>query len=85
LVFLIIPQIYLSMKILKIYDGIVLKKRLNLFLVSVFLGLLIPIFLFLYHAMPENIIFRTFYILTMPEIGVIAAYLLYKGFGKELD
>ena len=85
LIFLIIPQIYLSLKIMKIYEGIVLKRRLNLFLISVFLGLLIPTFVFLYHAMPENVIFRTFYLLTMPEIGVYAAYLIYKGFGKELD
>ncbi|GAH45282.1 unnamed protein product, partial [marine sediment metagenome] len=85
LIFLIIPQIFLSLKILKVYEGIVLKRRLNLFLISVFLGLLIPIFLFLYHAMPENLVFRTFYLLTMPEVGVYAAYLIYKGFGKDLD
>ena len=85
LIFLIIPQIFLSLKIMKIYEGIVLKRRLNLFLISVFLGLLIPVFLFLYHAMPENIVFRIFYLLTMPEVGVIAAYLIYKGFGKELE
>ncbi len=85
LIFFIIPQVFLSLKIVKIYEGIVLRRRLNLFLISVFLGLLIPIFVFLYHAMPENIVFRTFYLLTMPEVGVYAAYLIYKGFGKELD
>ena len=85
LIFLIIPQIYLTLKILKIYGGIVLKRRLNLFLSSVFLGLLIPIFVFLYHAMPENEIFRIFYTLTIPELGAFGAYLIYKGFGKELD
>ena len=85
LTFFIIPQIHLSLKILNIYEGIVLKRRLNLFILSVFLGLLIPIFVFLYHAMPENIIFRLFYISTMPEVGIYAAYLIYKGFGKELN
>lgn len=85
IIFFIIPQIYLSLKIAKIYAGIVLKKRLNLFLLSVFLGLTIPIFVFLYHAMPGNEILRTTYILTMPEIGMIAAYLIYKGFGKDLE
>ncbi len=85
LIFLIIPQIYLSFKILKVFGGIILKRRLNLFVISVFVGLLIPIFLFLYHAIPDNLIFRTSFILTMPEVGVIAAYLIYKGFGKELE
>ncbi|MHA1239822.1 MAG: hypothetical protein ACTSQU_03415 [Promethearchaeota archaeon] len=85
IIFFIIPQIYFSLKIMKKYAGIVLKKRLNLFLLSVFLGLTIPIFVFLYHAMPGNVILRTSYILTMPEIGIIAAYLIYNGFGKELD
>ena len=84
-IFFIIPQIYFSFKIVKKYAGIVLKKRLNLFLLSVFLGLMIPVFVFLYHAMPGNVILRTSYILTMPEIGIIAAYLIYNGFGKELD
>ena len=84
-IFLIMPQIFLSLKIVKIYEGIVLKRRLNLFLISVFLGLLIPIFVFLYHAMPDNLVFRTFYLLTMPEVGAYAAYLIYKGFGKDLD
>ncbi len=70
---------------MKVYEGVVLKKRLNLFIFSVFLGFLIPIFLFVYHAMPENVIFRTSYFLTLPGVGVVAAYLVYKGFGKELD
>ena len=85
LIFLIIPQLYLSFKILKLYEGVVLKKRLNLFIISVFLILLLAVFMFLYNTWTENVIFRMFYILIMPEIGVIAAYLVYRGFGKELD
>jgi len=85
LIFLIIPQIYFSFKIVKVYEGVVLKKRLNLFIFSVFLGFLIPILLFIYHALPENVIFRTSYFLIMPGVGIVAAYLIYKGFGKELD
>ena len=85
LIFLIIPELYLSFKILKVYRGIVLKRRLNLFIISVFLGLLMLVFLFLYNAWTENVIFRTVYLLIMPELGTYAGYLLYKGFGKELD
>ena len=84
-IFLIIPQLYLSRKILKEYEGIVLKKRIILFTISVFLVLVLAVFMFLYNAMPENEIFRTFYIFIMPEMGIIAAYLVYRGFGKQLD
>ena len=83
--FLIIPQIYLSFKILKVYEGIVLKRRLNRFIISVFLGLLVLVFLFLYNTWTENIVFRTFYIFVMPELATFAGYIVYKGFGKELD
>ena len=85
LILLIIPQIYYSFKISKVYEGVVLKKRLNLFIFSVFLGLLLAISLFLYHTWTENLIFRTFHISIGLVFGISAAYLIYKGFGKELD
>ncbi|MHA1239823.1 MAG: hypothetical protein ACTSQU_03420 [Promethearchaeota archaeon] len=85
LIFLIIPQIYLSFKIFKVYEGVGLKKRLNLFLISVFLTLLLAVLLFMYNTWTENLIFRTVYIFIMPELGVVGAYLVYKGFGKALD
>ena len=84
LFFYIIPQIYLSLKILNVYEGIVLKRRLNLFIISVFIILTMLIFLFLYNTWTENVIFRTVYLFTMPELGTYASYLVYKGFGKEL-
>ena len=85
LIFLIIPQIYFSFKISKVYEGVVLKKRLNLFIFSVFLGLMLAISLFLYHTWTENLIFRTFHISIGLVFGISAAYLIYKGFGKELE
>lgn len=85
LLFLIIPQTYLSYRILKLYEGIVLKKRLNLFTFSVFLALILAISLFLYHTWTENLIFRAFHLIMGLVLGISAAYLIYKGFGKELD
>jgi len=85
LFFYIIPQIYLSLKILKIYEGIVLKRRINLFIISVFMGLLVAVFMFLYNTWTENVIFRTIYLFIIPELATYAGYLIYKGFGKELD
>ena len=85
LIFLIIPQLFLSLKILKIYRGIVLKKRLNLFIISGFLVLFMAVSLFLYNTWSENIIYKTFHIIIGLVFGISAAYLVYKGFGKELD
>jgi len=85
LLFLIIPQAYLSYRIMKLYEGVVLKKRLNLFTFSVFLALSMAVSLFLYHTWTENIIFRTFHLILGLVFGISAAYLIYKGFGKELD
>ena len=85
LLFLILPQIYLSFKILKEYKGIYLKKRLNRFIISVILMLYLAVCLFLYHAWTENMIFKTFHTIQGLIFGISAAYLVYKGFGKELD
>ena len=85
LIFLIIPQLYLSFKILKVYEGIVLKRRLNRFIIAVFLMFIVLGFLFLYNTWIENIIFRTFYIFIIPELATFAAYLIYIGFGKNLE
>ena len=85
LIFLILPQIYLSFKILKEYEGIYLRKRLNRFIISVILMLYLAVCLFLYHTWTENIIFKTFHTIQGLIFGISAAYLVYKGFGKDLD
>ena len=85
LIFLIIPQLYLSLKILKIYKNNVLKKRLNLFIISGFLALFVAVSIFVYHAWPENLFYRTFHVVIGLIFGIYSAYLLYKGFGKEME
>jgi len=71
-------------KILKVYKGIVIKKRLNLFIISGFLILSMAVSLFLYHAWTENIFYKTFHILIGLVLGIYGSYLIYKGFLKEL-
>jgi len=85
LLFLIIPQIYLSLKIRKMYEGIVLRKRLNLFILSVFLSMFLFISVLLYNTWSENLIYKTFHITIGIVFGITAAYLVYKGFGKDLE
>ena len=85
LIFLIFPQIYLSFKILKEYKGIVLKKRLTRFLSSVFLMLYLAMGFFIFHAWSDNLIYKTIHTVLGLVLGISAAYLVYKGFGKDLE
>ena len=82
---LIIPQIYFSFRLLKIFEGVILRRRIYMFLISAFLELTVVFALFLYNTWVENQIYRMLYILTVPEISTIAAFLIYKSFGEELD
>ena len=84
-IFVIIPQIYLSFKLVKVFEGKKLKRRINLFIVSVFLELIMVFSLFLYHTLVTNEIYRVFYIIVMPATATIAGFLIYKSFGKELE
>ena len=84
-ILVIIPQIYLSFKLLKVFEGIILKRRINMFIVSIFLELIVVFSLFLYNTWVENQIYRTVYIAIFPLLSTIAAFLIYKSFGKELE
>jgi hypothetical protein len=83
--FVIIPQIFLSLKLVKVFEGIILKRRINLYIVSVFLGLSMVAAIFLYNAWIENTIYRIMYPFIFPPLGTIGAFLIYKSFGKELE
>jgi hypothetical protein len=83
--FVIIPQTYLSFKLVKVFEGKVLKRRINMYIVSVFLGLSMVFAIFLYNAWIENTIYRIIYPIIFPIFGTIAAFLIYKSFGKELE
>ena len=85
LTFLVIPQIYFSFKLLKVFEGIVFKRRIKMFIISVFLELLVVFSLFLYNFVVENEVYRMFHILVMPLLSTLAAFLIYKSFGKELE
>jgi len=84
-ILVIIPQIYLSFKLLKVFEGIILKRRINMFIVSIFLELIVVFSLFLYNTWIENQIYRTVYVAIFPLLSTIAAFLIYKSFGKELE
>jgi len=83
--FVILPQVYLSFKLVKVFEGKLLRRRINMYIMSVFLELSMVFALILYNAWIENAIYRIIYPLIFPIIGTIAAFLIYKSFGKELE
>ncbi|NHJ20131.1 MAG: hypothetical protein EAX91_04245 [Candidatus Lokiarchaeota archaeon] len=83
-IFILIPQIYFSFKLKKIFEGATLRRRINMYLVSFYLEFLVVFSVFLYNTWIDNQIYRIFYLVIMPATSTIAAFLVYKGFGKNL-
>ncbi len=82
--FIVFPQVYLSLRMLIVFEGVILKRRVHMFIISVFLEFLMVFFLILYNTWIENQLYRTFHMFFFPPLTTISAYLVYKGFGKEL-
>ncbi len=83
--FLIIPQIYFSFKLLKIFEGVTLKHRINLFIICTFVELVVVFVFFLYRVLIDNPFFGTFYMSLAIIVSPIAAFLIYKSFVKDLE
>lgn len=82
--FLVIPQIILSIKLIKVFEGVVLRKRIILFLFSVFCEFSLVFALFLYNTWVENQFYRILYLFIFPPLGYVGAYLIYQGIVREL-
>lgn len=84
-IFLIIPQIYFSFKLLKVFEGVNLKRRINMFIICSFIELGVVFLFFLYRVLIDNQLFGVFYTVFVTIVSPIIAYLIYKSFVKELD
>lgn len=84
-IFLIIPQIYFSFKLIKIFEGVNLKHRINMFIICSFIELGVVFVFFLYRVLIDNQLFGAFYTVFVTIVSPIIAYLIYKSFVKELD
>ena len=84
-IFMVVPQIFLSVRLVKVFGGLVLKKRIALFLVCVFFEFSMVYAIFLYNAWVDNQIYRIIYVFIFPPLGSIGAYLIYRSFVRELD
>jgi len=85
-IFLIVPEIILAVKLINLFEGVILKRRIKLFIVSVFLGFTILLLIILYNTWINNIfVFKVIYVFLMPPLGTLATYYIYKSFGKVLE
>ncbi len=84
-IFLIVPEIILAVKLINIFEGVALKRRIKLFILSVFLEFAIVLLIILYNTWINNSDFKVIYLFVVPPLSTLAAYFIYKSFGKGLE
>lgn len=84
-IFIIVPQVILTRKLLNAYEGAKLKKRIKQFLISFFLEYVTIYLLILYNTWTENPLLRLISPTLNFIIGMFAVYYIYKGLGKGLE
>jgi len=82
---LVIPEIIMGFKLLKIFKGVKIVIRIKLFLLSTFLEYLVMMILILYNTLPNYIVYRPILAIIGPLLAMLAAYLIYRSFGKNID
>jgi len=85
IIFLIFPEIILAVKLINIFEGVPLKRRIKLFVLSVFLELAIVLLMVLYNTGATNSVFKVINLFLMPPLSLLTAYFIYKSFGKGLE
>lgn len=84
-IFLIVPEIILAIKLINIFEGVQLKRRIKSFIFSVFFEFAVLFLIILYNTWTNNTVFKVIFFFLMPPLGMLAVYFIYKSFGKELE
>ena len=84
-IFLVVPEIFLVVKLINIFEGVSLKRRIKMFIFSVFLEFAILLVIVLYNTWINNPVYKVIYSFLMPPLSMLAAYFIYKSFGKVLE
>ena len=84
-IFLIVPEIILAVKLINIFEGVLLKRRIKLFVISMFSQFAIVILIALYNTYIDNAVFKVIYLFIVPPLGILTAFFIYKSFGKGLE
>lgn len=80
----VLPEIILSIKIIKAFEGEIMKKRIREFLVGMFLEFTLIYHIVVYNTWVDNQIIRIINPIIALPLSIFSAYFIYKGFGKEL-
>ncbi len=83
--FIIIPEIIMAVKLVNLFKGSNVVIRIKLFLLSTFLEYVAMILLVLYNMLPENHPYRLIHLFIGSPLGLVAAYLIYRSFGKNIE
>ncbi len=83
--FLVIPEFIMGFKLLKIFDGAKIVIRIKLFLLSTLLEYAVIILVILYNTLPDNHAYRSIHVFIGPVLGTLAAYFIYRSFGKKIE
>ena len=83
--FLIVPEIILAVKLIYIFEGLKIKRRIKLFILSTILEFSIVLLLILYNTWISNTVFKLVFIFIMQPLSTLAVYFIYKSFVKGLE
>ena len=86
IIFLIVPEIILAVKLINTFEGVPLKRRIKLLIISIFLEIAIILLLVLYNTwINTTLVFKVIFVFVMPPLSILSAYLIYRSFGKGLE
>jgi hypothetical protein len=68
IIFLIVPEIFLAVKLINIFEGIPLKRRIKLFIISIFLEFAIVLSLVMYNTGITNSVFKVINLIIMSDL-----------------
>jgi hypothetical protein len=83
--FLILPEIIISIKLIKMFRGTAIEKRIRMFTTSIFLEFFIVFSTTLFNTWTENAIYRMVLPFINLIIGTLAASLIYWSFGIDFS
>lgn len=83
--FLVIPEIFMSFTLLKIFKGSKIVIRIKLFLLSTYIEYFVTCLLVLYNTLLDNQIYHLIHVFIAFPLTILGAYFIYRSFGKNID
>lgn len=75
----------MSLNLVKVFKVSKVVLRIKLFLISSFLEFTVISLVVLYNTLPDNNIYHSIHIIINLPLGMLAAYLIYRSFGRKIE